>query len=90
MKTVLCRTSWEPCGRISARCIGHRGGLSARRDPAAGGARGLQLRNGVFTRIHLPGAQGTDAWDINDDGVIVGRYTDKKGRTRGFKAKPVN
>jgi uncharacterized membrane protein len=56
--------------------------------PPFGDARGFVLRDGEFTQIHFPGAQGTDAWDINDDGVIVGRYLDSAGRIVGFKAKP--
>jgi uncharacterized membrane protein len=56
--------------------------------PPFGDARGFLLRDGEFTPIHFPGAQGTDAWDINDDGVIVGRYVDRSGAIRGFKAKP--
>jgi uncharacterized membrane protein len=58
--------------------------------PPFGNARGFLLRNGEFTPIHFPGAQGTDAWDINDDGVIVGRYIDSAGHLVGFKAKPRN
>lgn len=56
--------------------------------PPFGDARGFVLRDGEFTPIHFPGAQGTDAWDINDDGVIVGRYIDGAGHLVGFKAKP--
>ena len=58
--------------------------------PPFGDARGFLLRDGEFTPIHFPGAQGTDAWDINDDGVIVGRYIDRAGHLVGFKAKPNN
>jgi uncharacterized membrane protein len=50
---------------------------------------GFLLRDGQFTLIDFPGAQVTDAFAINDDGVIVGRYTDPNGRNRGFKAVPV-
>lgn len=50
---------------------------------------GFLLRDGRFTLIDFPGAQVTDAFAINDDGVIVGRYTDGNGRNRGFKAVPV-
>ena len=56
--------------------------------PPFGDARGFVLRDGEFTPIHFPGARGTDAWDINDDGVIVGRYIDSGGHLVGFKAKP--
>ena len=58
--------------------------------PPFGDSRGFLLRDGEFTPINFPGAQGTDAWDINDDGVIVGRYLDRAGRVVGFKAKPGN
>jgi uncharacterized membrane protein len=50
---------------------------------------GFLLRDGQFTLIDFPGTQVTDAFAINDDGVIVGRYTDRNGRNRGFKAVPV-
>lgn len=56
--------------------------------PPYNDARGFMLRDGEFTPIAVPWAQGTDAWDINDDGVIVGRYLDRAGRVFGFKAKP--
>jgi len=58
--------------------------------PPFNNSRGFLLRNGEFTPIHFPGALGTDAWDINDDGVIVGRYLDRAGHIVGFKAKPRN
>jgi uncharacterized membrane protein len=51
-------------------------------------AHGFLLRDGEFTLIDFPGSQVTDAFAINDDGVIVGRYTDQHGRYRGFKAVP--
>jgi uncharacterized membrane protein len=58
--------------------------------PPFGDGRGFLLRDGAFTLIHFPGAHGTDAWDVNDDGVIVGRYLDRAGIVHGFKAKPSN
>lgn len=51
-------------------------------------SHGILLRNGEFTLIDFPGSPSTDAMCINDDGVIVGRYTDRNGRLRGFKAVP--
>ena len=57
-------------------------------DPPFGGARGFLLRDGEFTVIDFPGGSGSDAFGINDDGVIVGRYVDRNGAIRGFKAKP--
>ena len=58
--------------------------------PPFNNSRGFLLRDGEFTPINFPGALGTDAWDINDDGVIVGRYLDRAGHIVGFKAKPRN
>jgi probable HAF family extracellular repeat protein len=49
---------------------------------------GFLLRDGQFTLIEFPGSPSTDAMCINDDGVIVGRYTDRNGSFRGFKAVP--
>jgi probable HAF family extracellular repeat protein len=49
---------------------------------------GFLLRDGKFTLIDFPESQVTDAFAINDDGVIVGRFTDAEGRTRGFRAEP--
>lgn len=51
---------------------------------------GFLLRDGEFTRIDVPGSTGTDAFAINDDAVIVGHFTDKKGRMHGFRAVPKN
>jgi uncharacterized membrane protein len=58
--------------------------------PLVGDAHGFVLRDGEFTRIDVPGATGTEAMAINDDGVIVGRYLTRNGAIRGFKAKPTN
>ncbi len=49
---------------------------------------GFLFRNGEFTVIDFPGSPATDAMCINDDGVIVGRYTDRNGNLHGFKAVP--
>jgi probable HAF family extracellular repeat protein len=46
------------------------------------------LRNGEYTIIDFPGAPSTQPFAINDDGVIVGRFTDAAGRVHGFKATP--
>lgn len=46
------------------------------------------LRNGEYTSIDFPGAHSTQPFAINDDGVIVGRYTGADDRVRGFKAIP--
>lgn len=50
---------------------------------------GFLLRDGQYTRIEYPGATDTRALAINDDGVIVGEFTDPAGRLRGFMAVPV-
>ena len=60
-------------------------------EPLFGDSHGFLLRDGEFTVIDFPGAGGgSDAFGINDDGVIVGRYLDRGGRIRGFKARPSN
>jgi uncharacterized membrane protein len=52
-------------------------------------SHGFLLRDGQFTVIDFPGSQtSTEPTSINDDGVIVGRYVDRGGAIRGFKAKP--
>jgi probable HAF family extracellular repeat protein len=51
---------------------------------------GFLLRDGEFTLIDFPGSPATDAMCINDDGVIVGRYTGRNGRLHGFKAVPTD
>ena len=35
---------------------------------------GFLYKNGIFETITFPGAQKTEAWGINDSGVIVGWY----------------
>jgi uncharacterized membrane protein len=45
---------------------------------------------GNYTRIDVPGATGTATLGINDDRVIVGRFTDKDGATHGFTATQRN
>lgn len=52
------------------------------------GRRGYLLRDGRFKAIHFPGAAGTDAFAINDDGMIVGFVVDKDGSIHGFRAVP--
>jgi probable HAF family extracellular repeat protein len=51
-------------------------------------AHGFLLRNGQYSAIDFPGSAFTDAFGINDDGVIVGDFTDRQGNTHGFKALP--
>jgi uncharacterized membrane protein len=54
----------------------------------AGVRQGYLLRQGKFVTIDPPGAVDTQADAINDDGVIVGLYTDNDGVTHGYKAIP--
>jgi uncharacterized membrane protein len=54
----------------------------------AGVRQGYLLRQGKFVTIDPPGAVDTQADAINDDGVIVGLYTDRAGVTHGYKATP--
>jgi probable HAF family extracellular repeat protein len=49
---------------------------------------GFLLRAGQFTRIDFPGSAATTVFSINDDGVIVGRFTDWQGRRHGYVAVP--
>ena len=49
---------------------------------------GFLLRDGQFTVIDFPGVPETQAFSINDDGVIVGRIRTKDDLLRGFKAVP--
>lgn len=50
------------------------------------GQRGFVLRHGKYKLIHFPGATATQAFGINNHGVIVGEYRDASGTTHGFKA----
>ena len=49
---------------------------------------GYLMREGKFVTIDPPGAVGTQPDAINDDGQIVGLYTDKAGAIHGYKATP--
>jgi hypothetical protein len=51
-------------------------------------AHGFVLQDGKYLRIDFPGSISTVALSINDDGEIVGDYTDPNGNTHGFKAVP--
>jgi len=53
-------------------------------------AHGFALRDGTYTAIDFPGSPDTFVTAINDDGVIVGLFTDKKGNGHGFTAVPLN
>jgi probable HAF family extracellular repeat protein len=54
----------------------------------AAGKHGYLMRLGQFVTIDPPGAIDTQPDAINDDGEIVGVYTDKAGVTHGYKAIP--
>ena len=47
---------------------------------------GFLLQNDQYTQIDFPRSTSTRALAVNDDGVIVGLYEDRQGRTHGFKA----
>jgi|SRR5882724_1945643 len=49
---------------------------------------GFLLRQGEYTAIDFPGSTSTNVFGINDDGVMVGFFNDKKGVAHGFKAVP--
>ena len=49
---------------------------------------GYLLREGRFVTIDPPGAVDTQPDAINDDGVIVGVYTDRTGVSHGYIATP--
>jgi uncharacterized membrane protein len=49
---------------------------------------GFLRRQGKYFAIDVPGSTSTSALAINDDGTIVGDYTDKNGNVHGFKAVP--
>src|SRR4029077_12995579 len=58
-------------------------------DECYGGAlRGFLLRQGKYIAIDVPGSTSTTVLGINDDGMIVGTYSDKLGVDHGFKAVP--
>jgi len=51
---------------------------------------GFLLRDDKYIAFDVPGAISSNPLAINDDGVIVGAYTDRNGVTHGFKAVPKN
>ena len=72
--------------------VGFFGQVSAIDDCFAGPpvVHGFLLRQGKYTAIDVPGSLSTEALAINDDGEIVGDYTDKNGNRHGFKAVPTD
>jgi uncharacterized membrane protein len=51
---------------------------------------GFLLSRGRYIAIDFPGAVYTQVLAINDDGAMVGQYTDKKGNSHGFEAIPTD
>ena len=51
---------------------------------------GFLLQQGKYIAIDFPGSTSTSALGINDDGTVVGGYTDKQGVDHGFKAVPTD
>jgi uncharacterized membrane protein len=51
---------------------------------------GFLLQDGEFTLLDFPESPATEPMCINDDGVIVGRYTDRNGGLHGFRAVPID
>jgi predicted transcriptional regulator len=45
---------------------------------------GFVLSNGVYATIDFPGADYTEAIDVNDAGDIVGSYNFSDGNSHGF------
>ncbi|MYA58622.1 T9SS type A sorting domain-containing protein [Candidatus Poribacteria bacterium] len=39
--------------------------------------------------LKVPDSIGTEGWNVNQDGSVVGHYTSADGRTRGFIARPL-
>ena len=49
---------------------------------------GFVFRQGAYDVIDPPGSLDTFVFGINDDGLVVGVFTDKNGNLHGFKATP--
>jgi uncharacterized membrane protein len=50
----------------------------------------LRNADGSFQPINFPGSSGSAALGINDQGVLVGSYSDLAGASHGFIAKPIH
>ncbi len=50
--------------------------------------RGFVYSGGQFLSIEVPNSTATNAYGINDSGVIVGTYYDKNSRIHGFLMRP--
>jgi probable HAF family extracellular repeat protein len=53
-------------------------------------AHGFLIREGQFTALDFPASLYTETFGINDDGVIVGDYTDRTNVHHAFKAMPTS
>ena len=51
-------------------------------------SHGFLFRNSQYTQVDFPRSIETKVLAINDDGILVGSFTDKNGHTHGFKAVP--
>jgi hypothetical protein len=51
-----------------------------------GSTHGFVLRNGIYSSVDYPRATATQAWGINDNGEIVGQWTDTANVNHGFHA----
>lgn len=43
------------------------------------------VNRGSFERLEVPGALGTNGWDVNPSRIVVGVYTDAAGAIHGFQ-----
>jgi hypothetical protein len=46
----------------------------------------VRAQSGAFTLINMPGADGTSAYGINNNGDTVGAYYNNAGNTHSFTA----
>ena len=53
-------------------------------DMDAGRRRGYLLYGDTFIPFDVPGSRGTQAWDLNPRGAVVGVYQDASNRDHGF------
>ncbi len=53
-------------------------------DMATGRRRGYLLYGDTFIPFDVPGSTGTQAWDLNPRGAVVGVYQDARNREHGF------
>ena len=50
----------------------------------------LRVPPGAYDVIDPPGSVDTFVFGLNDDGVVVGVFTDRNGVLHGFTATPKN